>query len=83
MKKDLNKLRDDIDKIDSKLLDLISKRSSIAQKVGKLKGDGVIYKPEREAQVLLRLIKEKLVLITPLILLQILQQIMTEIFKKQ
>ena len=58
MKKNLNKFRDDIDKIDSKLLDLISKRSSIAQKVGKLKNDGVIYKPEREAQVLLRLLKE-------------------------
>tara|TARA_B100000768_G_scaffold175584_1_gene187190 strand:- start:77 stop:1138 length:1062 start_codon:yes stop_codon:yes gene_type:complete len=58
MKKDLIKLRNDIDKIDSKLLDLISKRSSIAQKVGKLKGDGVIYKPEREAQVLLRLLIE-------------------------
>ncbi len=58
MKKDLNKFRNDIDKIDSKLLDLISKRSSIAQKVGKLKNDGVIYKPEREAQVLLRLLEE-------------------------
>jgi len=58
MKKDLNKLRDDIDKIDTKLLDLISKRAFIAQKVGKLKNDGVIYKPEREAQVLLRLLKD-------------------------
>ena len=58
MKKDLNKLRDDIDKIDTKLLDLISKRAFIAQEVGKLKNDGVIYKPEREAQVLLRLLKE-------------------------
>ena len=44
MKKDLNKLRDDIDKIDTKLLDLISKRAFIAQEVGKLKNDGVIYK---------------------------------------
>ena len=58
MKKDLNKLRDDIDKIDTKLLDLISKRAFIAQEVGKLKNDGVIYRPEREAQVLLRLLKE-------------------------
>ena len=57
MKKDLNKLRDDIDKIDTKLLDLISKRASIAQEVGKIKNDGVIYRPEREAQVLLRLLK--------------------------
>ena len=56
MKKDLNKLRDDIDKIDTKLLDLISKRAFIAQEVGKLKNDGVIYRPEREAQVLLRLL---------------------------
>ncbi len=58
MKKDLNKLRDDIDKIDTKLLDLISKRAFIAQEVGKLKNDGVIYRPEREAQVLLRLLKD-------------------------
>ncbi len=58
MKKNLNKLRDDIDKIDTKLLDLISKRAFIAQEVGKLKNDGVIYRPEREAQVLLRLLKE-------------------------
>jgi len=58
MKKNLNKLRDDIDKIDTKLLDLISKRAFIAQEVGKLKNDGVIYRPEREAQVLLSLLKE-------------------------
>ncbi|MDA9211017.1 prephenate dehydratase [Methylophilaceae bacterium] len=57
MKKNLKKLREDIDKIDTKLLDLISKRALIAQKVGKLKNDGIIYRPEREAQVLLRLLK--------------------------
>ena len=58
MKKNLNKLRDDIDKIDTKLLDLISERAFIAQEVGKLKNDGVIYRPEREAQVLLRLLRD-------------------------
>ena len=58
MKKNLDRLRDDIDKVDTKLLDLISKRASIAQEVGKLKNDGVIYRPEREAQVLLRLLKD-------------------------
>ena len=57
MKKNLKKLREDIDKIDTKLLDLISKRALIAQEVGKLKNDGIIYRPEREAQVLLRLLK--------------------------
>ena len=57
MKKNLKKLREDIDKIDTKLLDLISKRALIAQEVGKLKNDGIIYRPEREAQVILRLLK--------------------------
>ena len=38
MKKKLDKLRLSIDQIDIKLLDLVSKRASFAQKVGKLKG---------------------------------------------
>ena len=41
MKKNLNKLRTDIDNIDKKLLDLLSKRAAVAQKVGKLKNDGI------------------------------------------
>ena len=57
MKKNLNKFRIDIDNIDNKLLDLLSRRATVAQKVGKLKNDGIIYRPEREAQVLSRLIK--------------------------
>ena len=48
MKKNLDKLREDIDKVDTKLLDLISKRASIAQEVGKLKNDGVIYIDQKE-----------------------------------
>jgi chorismate mutase/prephenate dehydratase len=58
MKKKLDKLRLSIDQIDKKLLDLLSKRASFAQEVGKLKGDGVIYKPEREAQILSSIIKD-------------------------
>ena len=58
MKKKLDKLRLSIDQIDIKLLDLVSKRASFAQEVGKLKGDGVIYKPEREAQILSSIIKD-------------------------
>tara|TARA_B100001173_G_scaffold148185_1_gene128548 strand:- start:210 stop:1271 length:1062 start_codon:yes stop_codon:yes gene_type:complete len=57
MKKNLNKLRTDIDNIDNKLLDLLSKRAAVAQEVGKLKNDGIIYRPEREAQVLSKLLK--------------------------
>jgi len=58
MKKNLNKIRNDIDNIDSKILDLISKRAAMAEEVGKLKSDGIIYRPEREAQVLSKLLKE-------------------------
>jgi len=58
MKKKLDKLRLSIDKIDKNLLELLSKRASFAQEVGRLKGDGVIYKPEREAQILSSIIKD-------------------------
>ena len=57
MKKNLNKIRNEIDITDNKILDLISKRATMAKDVGKLKSDGVIYRPEREAQVLAKLLK--------------------------
>ena len=40
------------------LLDLISKRAALASNIGSLKTDGVIYRPEREAQVLRRLVEQ-------------------------
>jgi len=52
MKKKLNKLRIEIDNVDKKLLGLLSKRASLAKDVGQTKDDGVIYRPEREAQIL-------------------------------
>ncbi len=58
MTDELKKLRDAIDKIDNELLDLISKRASLASNIGSLKTDGVIYRPEREAQVLRRLVEQ-------------------------
>lgn len=51
----LKQLRDKIDAIDSELLQLVSTRASIAQQIGQLKSNGVVYRPEREAQVLMRL----------------------------
>ena len=57
MKKNLNKLRSDIDKIDRDILDLLSKRAAIAKDIGTLKNDGVIYKPEREASLIAKLKK--------------------------
>jgi len=58
MTDELKKLRDAIDKIDNELLELISKRASLASNIGSLKTDGVIYRPEREAQVLRRLVEQ-------------------------
>lgn len=57
MKKNLNKLRIDIDKIDQEILELLSQRAGIAKEIGRLKNDGVIYKPEREASLLAKLKK--------------------------
>jgi chorismate mutase/prephenate dehydratase len=58
MTKKLDKLRKNIDDIDKKLLELISNRGLLAKEIGLLKDDGVIYKPEREAQVITKLVKE-------------------------
>lgn len=52
----LKKLRDQIDAIDNQLLKLVSERAALAHAIGEIKGGGPIYRPEREAQVLRRLI---------------------------
>ena len=51
----LQQHRDRIDAIDAELLKLINERASHARAIGELKGGGLIYRPEREAQVLRRL----------------------------
>lgn len=50
----LLRLRQQIDALDDQILGLINQRAGLAQSVGHLK-DGVIYRPEREAQVVARL----------------------------
>ncbi|MBI1396091.1 MAG: prephenate dehydratase [Betaproteobacteria bacterium] len=49
------RLRDRIDAIDAEILALVSERAQCANDIGHLKGGGVVYRPEREAQVLRRL----------------------------
>ena len=51
----LKACRDEIDAIDNQVLQLVSRRAALAREIGELKDDGVIYRPEREAQVLRRL----------------------------
>ena len=55
MSVELKKFRDEIDAIDEHLLKLVNERASLARQIGNLKEDGVIYRPEREAQILRRL----------------------------
>ncbi|MDR1162619.1 MAG: prephenate dehydratase [Candidatus Accumulibacter sp.] len=51
--------RTEIDEIDRRILDLLSRRARCAQEIGRMKtafGEGgVVYRPEREAQVLRRI----------------------------
>jgi chorismate mutase/prephenate dehydratase len=57
----LESLRKKIDEIDSLLIDTISKRARCAQQVAEVKedqGDQAYYKPEREAQVLRRVMEK-------------------------
>ena len=51
----LKDLRAQIDAVDDELLRLFNQRAKLAQSVGEIKGGAVVYRPEREAQVLRRL----------------------------
>lgn len=52
----LKQCRDRIDDIDEQLLKLVNQRADLARAIGNLKNGGQIYRPEREAQVLRRLL---------------------------
>ncbi len=56
MAEPLKLLRNRIDALDDRLVKLLSQRAKLAQRVGRLKAGGV-YRPEREAQVLRRIIR--------------------------
>ncbi len=55
MKDQLKQCREQINRIDDELLRLLNERAAIAERIGHLKEDGIILRPEREAQVLRRL----------------------------
>ena len=55
---ELGKLRSAIDRVDSELLRLLNERAAFAHRIGCIKQGNVVYRPEREAQVLRRLIGE-------------------------
>src|SRR6185503_11668512 len=51
MPESLKQIRDEIDALDRRLVELLSSRARLAQRIGRLK-EGPAYRPEREAQVL-------------------------------
>lgn len=55
MSDNLKQYRDKIDAIDEQVLELVNARAKLARQIGDAKDDGVIYRPEREAQVLRRM----------------------------
>jgi chorismate mutase/prephenate dehydratase len=55
MSEKLKKFRTQIDALDDELLQLFNRRAALAQQIGHLKENGVVLRPEREAQVLRRL----------------------------
>lgn len=64
LEQELGKLRDEIDSIDRQVLELVSERARCAQRVADAKqehseteADAVFYRPEREAQVLRRIME--------------------------
>ena len=50
----LQDIRRQIDAVDARLVTLIAARAKLAQAVGRIKGGALVYRPEREAQVLRR-----------------------------
>lgn len=55
MSEKLKQCRDQIDQIDDEMLQLLNRRAALAQQIGHRKDNGVVLRPEREAQVLQRL----------------------------
>lgn len=54
MSDELKKLRASIDALDKQLLELVNRRAAHAHSIGQLK-NGIVYRPEREAQILRRI----------------------------
>jgi chorismate mutase/prephenate dehydratase len=62
MADELDRIRKEIDRLDDELAALIEKRAAQAKKVGELKAGAAAYRPERESQILNRVMKQARVL---------------------
>ncbi len=77
MSDELAKRRIEIDRIDDQVASLLNDRAEHVVAIGKLKGDGPIYRPEREAEVLRRVGSAARAPITPEGMVSIFTQIMS------
>jgi chorismate mutase/prephenate dehydrogenase len=83
---DINQLREQIDSLDSQLVELLAKRNNVTRRVGLYKSHaGVpIYVPEREAQLLDKRQKQAVSLgVCPELVEDLLRRIMRESYKSQ
>jgi chorismate mutase / prephenate dehydratase len=62
MSEELEKLRREIDRLDEELAVLIERRAAQAKKIGELKAGAAAYRPERESQILMKVMKQAQVL---------------------
>ncbi|TAK81975.1 MAG: prephenate dehydratase [Betaproteobacteria bacterium] len=56
---DLEKLRRDIDRIDDELVAALQRRAALAKRIGELKGGAPAYRPDRESEILNRIIEKQ------------------------
>jgi chorismate mutase/prephenate dehydratase len=62
MSDDLEKLRREIDRIDDEIAALLDRRAGHAKRAGELKNGSAVYRPEREAQIIARVMKNAAVM---------------------
>ncbi len=82
---DLAGLRDEIDRIDDQIHDLLMRRTALAGNVRKAKpdGDAVAYRPAREAAILRRLLGRHKGALPKTVLIRVWREIMTAMLRLQ